>query len=458
MDLNVVVLAAGKGTRMKSKLPKVLQPLAKKPLISHVLDTSFKLNATRVVVVYGHGGAEVQAVVNMLHPEKPVHWAEQTEQLGTGHAVKVALPNLEAGSKTLILYGDVPLVSQETLTTFIQSTVETGCGLLTVKLEEPRGYGRIIRDESGEVSAIVEEKDASDKQKLVNEVNTGIMLVNTSDLQRWLPEIGSENAQGEYYLTDIIKMAADEGICVQATTVTDPMEVEGVNDKLQLQKLERLFQAAKANQLMREGATLVDASRLDIRGEVSVGTDCYIDINAVFEGNVSLGDNCMIGPNCTISNSTLGNNVVVKANTVIEEATIGDAADIGPFARIRPGTVSEEAVKIGNFVETKKAHIKAGSKINHLSYVGDAEIGKGVNIGAGTITCNYDGVNKHTTVIGDSAFIGSNTSLVAPVKIGEGATIGAGSTVSKDAKENALTVTRAKQITLAGWQRPVKKK
>lgn len=457
MDLNVVILAAGKGTRMKSKLPKVLQPLAKKPLLSHVLETSDLINANDIIVVYGHGGDEVQTVIGQLHPEQTIHWIEQVEQLGTGHAVKVALPLLAAGTRTLILYGDVPLITQQTLEKFIQSTDEEGCGLLTVQLQNPQGYGRIIRNADNQVTAIVEEKDASDSEKLVSEVNTGIMLVNTDLLAQWLPALSNSNSQGEYYLTDIIKMSADSGVPVQATIVTDPMEVEGVNDKVQLSKLERLYQAKQAEVLMRSGATLADSARIDIRGEVIVGADCFIDVNAVFEGKVTLGENCSIGPNCSISNSTIGSNSVIKANTVIEDSLIGNEADIGPFARIRPGTITETGVKIGNFVETKKSYINEGSKVNHLTYIGDAEIGKGVNVGAGTITCNYDGVNKHKTIIGDNAFIGSNSSLVAPVDIGEGATIGAGSTVSKSAQEHALTVTRAKQVTLTNWQRPTKK-
>lgn len=458
MDLNVVILAAGKGTRMKSKLPKVLQPLAKKPLLSHVLEISFALKATNVVVVYGHGGEEVQSTVEQLHAEHEIAWVEQVEQLGTGHAVKVALPELTAGTQTLILYGDVPLVTEQTLRSFIQSTDEQGCGLLTVQLDNPAGYGRIIRDGNIQVEAIVEEKDATEAQKQVCEVNTGIMLVNTALLQKWLPTLGNNNSQGEYYLTDIVKMARDENIPVQASIVSDPMEVEGVNDKIQLSQLERQYQKKQAENLMRNGAILADASRIDIRGDVTVGEDTFIDINAVLEGKVSIGENCQIGPNCSIINSSVGDNSVIHANTVVQDSSIGDTAELGPFARIRPGTVTESRVKIGNFVETKKSHIEEGSKVNHLTYVGDAEIGKGVNIGAGTITCNYDGVNKHKTVIGDGAFIGSNTSLVAPLNIGEGATIGAGSTVSKNAKEHALTVTRAKQITLADWQRPIKKK
>jgi len=457
MDLNVVILAAGKGTRMKSNLPKVLQPLAKRPLLSHVLDTSFLLDTTKIVVIYGHGGEYVQGAVEALYPEQSVCWVEQLEQLGTGHAVLTALPELCLDSRTLILYGDVPLISQQTLTTFIENTAEDECGLLTVKLENPTGYGRIIRTNQDVVTEIVEQKDATETQKAVNEVNSGIMLVKTADLRKWLPVLGNQNAQGEYYLTDIVKMATNDGVVVNATVVENRVEVEGVNDKIQLATLERAYQRTLANQLMLDGATLVDPDRIDIRGNVKVSSDCFIDVNAVFEGDVTLGENSVIGPNCYIVNSDIGDNCIIRANCVIENGIIGAESDIGPFARIRPGTVTEQGAKIGNFVETKNTYIGKGSKVNHLTYVGDAEIGTGVNIGAGTITCNYDGANKHKTVIGNNAFIGSNTSLVAPLEIGEGATIGAGSTVSKNAKSDALTITRAKQITIEGWQRPVKK-
>ncbi|MCG8668605.1 MAG: bifunctional UDP-N-acetylglucosamine diphosphorylase/glucosamine-1-phosphate N-acetyltransferase GlmU [Pseudomonadales bacterium] len=457
MNLNVVILAAGKGSRMKSKLPKVLQPLAKKPLLSHVLDTSFNVSATKVIVVYGHGGDLVQSTIKASYPEAPIVWVEQKEQLGTGHAVQQALSELEPGSKTLILYGDVPLVSKESLETFIEDTEETGCGVLTVKLDNPKGYGRILRDESYHVTSIVEEKDATDAEKLVQEVNTGIMLVNSDLLTEWLPTLKNENAQGEYYLTDIIKIAREAHINVNATVISDPMEVEGVNDKRQLAALERQYQRSLADQLMVAGATLIDPNRIDVRGSLSVSADCFIDVNCVFEGQVSLGENVQIGPNCLLINSTIGDNTVIKANTVIEDANISDSCDIGPYARIRPGTEMKSGAKVGNFVETKKSVIGEGSKVNHLTYVGDAELGKDVNVGAGTITCNYDGVNKSKTIIGDGAFIGSNSSLVAPVEIGAGATIGAGSTISKDAEAEKLTLTRAKQMTVAGWKRPTKK-
>lgn len=456
MNLNVVILAAGKGSRMKSSLPKVLQPLAKQPLLSHVLNTSLSLNANRIIVVYGHGGDLVRNTIDEMYPEAPIEWVEQKEQLGTGHAVQQALPVLEPGTNTLILYGDVPLVKPSSLETFIEESTSCGCGVLTVKLNNPKGYGRIVRDDSYHVTGIVEEKDASEAEKQITEVNTGIMLVNTDALSKWLPTLSNDNAQGEYYLTDIIKMANDEHISVNATVIHDPMEVEGVNDKMQLANLERQYQLAKANALLIAGATLADPNRIDIRGELSIGRDCFIDVNNVFEGNVSLGENVQIGPNCLLINCQIGDNTVVQANSVIEDAVVGKACQVGPYARLRPKTELKDNAKVGNFVETKKSVIGEGSKVNHLSYVGDSELGKDVNVGAGTITCNYDGVNKHKTTIGDNAFIGSNSSLVAPVDIGAGATVGAGSTIAKSAPADKLTITRAKQLTLNGWKRPTK--
>ncbi|MDX1692801.1 MAG: bifunctional UDP-N-acetylglucosamine diphosphorylase/glucosamine-1-phosphate N-acetyltransferase GlmU [Ketobacteraceae bacterium] len=457
MNLNVVILAAGKGSRMVSNLPKVLQPLAKKPLLSHVLTTSLNLKANKVIVVYGHGGDLVRETIDEIFADAPIVWVEQKEQLGTGHAVQQAIPELEPGTRTLILYGDVPLVTEASLNSFMGETATDGCGVLTVKLEDAAGYGRIIRDDSYHVTQIVEEKDATDAQRQIREVNTGIMLVNTDLLAKWLPLLSNDNAQGEYYLTDIIKMANDEHVSVNATIVSDPMEVEGVNDKVQLANLERLYQQSRARDLMIAGATLADPHRVDIRGNVKVGKDCFIDVNNVFEGEVSLGENVQIGPNCLIINSQIGDNVVIQANSILEDVLVSASCQVGPFARLRPGTQLHQGAKVGNFVETKKSVIGEGSKVNHLSYVGDSILGKNVNVGAGTITCNYDGVNKHQTRIGDNAFIGSNSSLVAPVEIGEGATIGAGSTIAKNAPPDKLTLTRAKQLTLAGWKRPVKK-
>lgn len=458
MDLNVVILAAGKGTRMKSRLPKVLQPLAKRPLLSHVLRTSLQLKATRVIVVYGHGGEQVRESVMQEFPSAPIVWVEQREQLGTGHAVKQALPQLQGNTRTLVLYGDVPLTGEDTLNRFLNTVSPGQCGVLTVKLANPKGYGRIIRDHSGAVREIVEEKDAGDEIRKINEVNTGIMLADTLDFQGWLPKINNNNAQGEYYLTDVVKLANDHDVPVIGCLVENPIEVEGVNDKRQLARLERMYQQQLADQLMVAGATLIDPARIDIRGSVSVGQDCCIDINCVFEGDVQLGSNVEIGANCVIINSRIGDNSVVKPNSILENAVVGADCEIGPFARLRPGTEMKDHAKIGNFVETKNTVLGKDSKANHLTYLGDAVIGEKVNVGAGTITCNYDGANKHKTLIGDGAFIGSNSSLVAPVEIGAGATIGAGSTITKQAKEHTLTVTRAKQVTVDGWKRPTKNK
>lgn len=458
MNLNVVILAAGKGTRMKSVLPKVLQPLAKRPLLTHVLETVFIMNTTRVVVVYGHGGEQVQTCIEKTYPDSAIAWAEQSQQLGTGHAVLQALPQLEDNARVLVLYGDVPLTDVSTLERLVSSVPVDTLGLLTIHLEKPAGYGRILRDAAGRVMQIVEEKDATVEQKQVTEVNTGIMIATAKKLREWLPSLSSNNAQGEYYLTDIVKLANDDGTGAEAVVVTDPIEVEGVNDKRQLARLERLFQYRNAEHLMAMGATLADPARLDVRGSVTVGSDCYIDVNAVFEGHVVLGNHVEIGPNCVIINSVIGNNSVIKANSMLENARLADHCEVGPFARLRPGTELASGAKIGNFVETKNARLGSHSKANHLTYLGDCEIGRDVNVGAGTITCNYDGANKHKTIIGDGAFIGSNSSLVAPIDIGEGATIGAGSTVTRKAEPNTLTVTRAKQTTIEGWQRPAKKK
>lgn len=458
MNLNVVILAAGKGTRMKSVLPKVLQPLAKSPLLVHVLNTTFTLNASRVVVVYGHGGEQVKTCIESVFPERPLAWAEQAQQLGTGHAVMQALPEVDDDARVLVLYGDVPLTSASTLDRLINTVPVERLGLLTIHMDKPTGYGRILRDAAGRVLQIVEEKDASAEQKLVTEVNTGIMVATAKKLREWLPKLSSNNAQGEYYLTDIVKLANDDGTGVEAVVVSDPIEVEGVNDKRQLARLERLFQHRNAEHLMAMGATVADPARLDVRGHVDVGSDCFIDVNVVFEGRVVLGNHVEIGPNCVIIDSVIGNNTVIKANCILENAKLADHCDVGPFARLRPGTELASEAKIGNFVETKNTRLGPHSKANHLTYLGDCDIGKDVNVGAGTITCNYDGANKHKTIIGDGAFIGSNSSLVAPIEIGAGATVGAGSTVTRKAEPNALTITRAKQTTIESWQRPVKKK
>jgi len=450
---DIVVLAAGKGTRMKSSLPKVLHKLAGKTMLNHVLDTASYLPAAKLTVVTGHGSEQVRAsVVNHR-----VNWAEQTEQLGTGHAVAQAVDHIADDGKVLVLYGDVPLIKQQTLDSMLALVSAGSMALLTVKLADPKGYGRIVRDKAGVVTAIAEHKDATAEQHQINEVNTGVMALNSSDLKTWLPMIGNNNTQGEYYLTDLIEIAKSQGRVVNTHFPTCEQEVEGINDRVQLSKLERFYQGQVAEELMRSGATLADPSRIDCRGNIEIGTDLFIDINCVFEGNVQLGSNVVIGPNCVISDSTIGDNTEIKANTILENVVIGELAAIGPFARLRPGTELADGVKIGNFVETKKAKLGLGSKVSHLSYIGDAELGKDVNIGAGTITCNYDGVNKFKTEIGDNAFIGSNSSLVAPVNIGEGATVGAGSVINQSVPDNQLGVTRAKQRNLSNWSRPIKK-
>ena len=453
-ELSVVILAAGKGTRMKSVLPKVMQPLAGRPLLRHVVDTAQALSARRTLIVYGHGGDLVQnafAGTGLL-------WAEQAEQKGTGHAVQMALPQLPATGSTLILYGDVPLTTAATLNRLIGLVSDDRVmGLITLVMDNPTGYGRIVRDVTGQVQRIVEQKDANDAEKQIREVNTGIFCVPNALLHKWLPALNNNNAQGEYYLTDIIAMAAAEKVRIETVQPAQSWEVDGINDKLQLAALERVYQRVQADTLMRAGVTLIDPARLDVRGSITHGMDVHIEPNVIFEGHIVLGNNVRIGANCQLKDCRIGDNVVIKPNSLIDEATVGAGAEIGPFARLRPGTVLAENVHIGNFVETKKALIGKGSKANHLAYLGDAEIGSGVNIGAGTITCNYDGVNKHLTTIGDNAFIGTNTSLIAPVTVGAGATTGAGSAISKNVPDNTLAVARGKQVVIESWQRPVKK-
>ena len=453
MSIEVVILAAGQGSRMQSKLPKVLHCLAGKPMLSHVINSARQIAADAIHVVIGHGADQVKATVT----DKDIQWALQAEQLGTGHAVAQALDNIAEDAVVLVAYGDVPLVSTVTLEGLIASTTESSLSLLTVKLDNPTGYGRIVRDSSQSITAIVEQKDASNEQLAINEVNTGILAVTATKLREWLPKLSSENAQGEYYLTDIIAMAVADGMRVVAQHPQSPWEVQGVNNRLQLSELERYYQQQQAQRLMTEGATLADPARIDVRGDVNIGKDVFIDINCVLIGEVSIADDVTIGPNCVIENSTIAAGTVIKANSVLENSQVGELCDIGPYARLRPGTVLANKAKIGNFVETKKALIGEGSKVNHLSYVGDSEVGSGVNIGAGTITCNYDGANKHLTEIGDNAFIGSNTALVAPVKVGKGATVAAGTTVTSAVEDGQLTVARAKQRNINNWQRPVKK-
>lgn len=451
--LHVVILAAGQGSRMKSTLPKVLHRIAGKPMLHHVMETARQLGAERIHGVIGHGADQVKAMTQA----DDVQWAMQEEQLGTGHAVAQALPNLPDEARVLILYGDVPLTRPETLAELVSRVSDQAMGLLTVTLENPDGYGRILRNDQGDVTAIVEQKDATASQKAINEVNTGILAVSARHLKAWIPELSSANAQGEYYLTDIIAMAAKAGVGIDVAQPDTEFEVQGVNNRIQLAGLERWFQKRQADRLMTEGASLADPTRIDVRGDLTVGEDVLIDINAVFEGKVRLESGVSIGPNCVLRDCHIGANSRIDSHSVIDGAQVGQYAQIGPFARLRPGTKLANHTKVGNFVETKKAVVGEGSKINHLSYVGDATLGRNVNVGAGTITCNYDGVNKHQTDIGDGVFVGSNTSLVAPVSLADNATIGAGSTITRDVAAEELSVARGKQRNIANWQRPARK-
>ncbi|GAB1256690.1 bifunctional UDP-N-acetylglucosamine diphosphorylase/glucosamine-1-phosphate N-acetyltransferase GlmU [Aurantivibrio plasticivorans] len=453
--LNIVVLAAGKGTRMKSSLPKVLHPVAGKPLLGHVLDTSRELASGETInVVIGHGAELVEERL----AADDIRFIMQAEQLGTGHAVQQALPYFDAEATVLILYGDVPLIKRETLDSLVSKVSEQSLGLLTLNLENPTGYGRIERNDDGDVIAIVEQKDANEAQLRINEVNTGVMAVFGKHLQEWLPKLSNDNAQGEYYLTDIIALAQQSGIAIETEQPNAEWEVLGVNNRAQQAELERFYQQDRAQQLMTDGLTLLDPNRFDVRGSLSVGQDVVIDVNCVFEGEVTLGNGVSIGPNCVIKNATIGDNSTVKAHSMLEDANLAAQCEVGPYARLRPGATLKDGAKVGNFVEIKKTTMGVGSKANHLTYLGDATIGDGVNIGAGTITCNYDGVNKFQTEISDGAFIGSNTALVAPVKVGTNATVGAGSTVNSDVPDKHLAVARSKQRNIDGWQRPEKKK
>jgi bifunctional UDP-N-acetylglucosamine pyrophosphorylase/glucosamine-1-phosphate N-acetyltransferase len=452
--MEVIVLAAGQGKRMRSVLPKVLQPLAAKPMLAHVLDTARTLEARRIVVVYGHGGEVVREALDA--PD--LAWARQDPPQGTGHAVQQAMPLVEDGDTALILYGDVPLIGVPTLQRLMAAASDTALALLTVSMDNPTGYGRILRDGAGKVTRIVEEKDATPDERQVQEVNTGILAAPVTRLRQWLGNLKNDNAQGEYYLTDIIAMAVADGLDVVTTQPDAFEETLGVNNKTQLAELERIHQRNIARRLTDAGVTVIDPARLDVRGSLECGRDVEIDINCVFEGTVVLGDGVRIGANCIVRNATLGAGTRVAPFSQIEDTITGEACIIGPYARTRPGTVLGNDVHLGNFVEVKNSTIADHSKANHLAYVGDADIGQRVNVGAGTITCNYDGANKFRTVIEDDVFIGSDTQLVAPVRVGKGATLGAGTTLTKDAPAEQLTVSRAKQISLAGWQRPVKVK
>ena len=452
MQLSVVILAAGQGKRMNSDLPKVLQPLAGQPLLQHVIDTALELTPANIYVVYGHGGAQVQAALS----QENVEWILQAEQLGTGHAVMQAMCVIPDDHTVLVLYGDVPLIRAPSLKKLIAAADAGALAILSVDLDDAVGYGRIIRGADGQVSAIVEQRDASPEQLQIRELNSGLMAAPAGRLRDWLLGLGRNNSQREYYLTDVVAGAVQAGDRVDAVRTAHAAEVMGVNDKIQLAQVESLYRRERADELMLAGATLADPARIDIRGGVEVGRDVFIDVNAVFVGTVRLGTGVKIGPNCLISNSQLGAGTEVFANSIIDNATVAENCRIGPFARVRPGTILHADVHIGNFVEVKSSEIGAGSKANHLSYVGDARVGSGVNVGAGSITCNYDGQNKWPTLIEDRAFIGSGSMLVAPVRIGAGATIGAGSTITQNAPDGELTLTRARQITVAGWKRPNK--
>ena len=462
MPIRLIVLAAGKGTRMKSALPKVLHRLAGRPLLARVLDTGAELGPDGVTVVIGHGAAAVRDAIERSAPGPAVDWVEQAEQLGTGHAVRAALPTVGDDDLVLVTYGDVPLIRAGTLSRLLDAVTGTGDGggdalaLLTVRMADATGYGRIVR-EGDRVVRVVEQKDAAPEELRITEANAGVIAARGAALKGWLSRVDTDNAQGEYYLTDVVGLAAGDGVPIRTVHPEVSHEVDGVNDRAQLAALERLHQRDVAEALMANGATLADPGRIDVRGTLTTGTDVEIDVNCTFEGRCRIGDGARIGPGCTLADTTVAAGATVRANSVIESSEIGEGCDVGPFARLRPGTVLAAGAKVGNFVETKNASVGPGSKINHLSYVGDAVLGRGVNVGAGTITCNYDGANKHVTRIGDGAFIGSNSSLVAPIDVEAGATVGAGSTLGHRVEAGSLTFTRAPVTVRSGWARPVKK-
>ncbi len=453
MPLSIIILAAGQGTRMRSSLPKVLQPLAGKPLLAHVVATAHELGADDVCVVYGHGGEAVPETIG----DDSLRWALQAEQLGTGHAVQQAMPETPDANQVLILFGDVPLLTGATLHRLLDDTGPDELAVLSVDLDDPTGYGRILREGDG-VVGIVEQKDADEAQQAIREINTGVMVCPATRLRAWLDNLGNDNAQGEYYLTDVVAMAVAEGVAVKGVKADNWTEVMGINDKKQLAEAERALQARLVDELMAKGVGFADPARVDIRGKLECGQDVFIDVNAVFEGDVYLGDGVTIESNNLIRDSHIGPGTVVHSDCHIESSKTGADCEIGPFARMRPGAELADRVKLGNFVEVKKSTIADGSKVNHLTYIGDTEIGTGVNVGAGTITCNYDGANKHKTTIGNDVFIGSGVNLVAPIKIGAGATIGAGSTLTKPAPDGELTLERSKQVTIKGWKKPTKEK
>lgn len=454
MSIKTIILAAGQGTRMRSSRPKVLHEIANKALLQHVYETSLSLENNQIFIIYGHGGETVKQALN----DFDATWIEQKQQLGTGHAVQQAIHHVDDPDTVLILYGDVPLLKARTIQTLLHKVSLSSLALLTVNLDDPTGYGRIVRDKDHAVLKIVEQKDANEVEAQIKEGNTGILACKGSQLKQWLSRLSNNNAQNEYYLTDIIEMAVEDGLSIETTQAGSQDEVLGVNNRIQLAHLERVYQLEQAQSLMEKGVTLRDPSRVDVRGSFAeLGQDIDVDVNVIFEGVNRIGSNVKIGPNCLIKNASIANGVEILANSVIEDAVVGAASRIGPFARLRPQTELADHVHIGNFVEIKKSSVATGSKINHLSYIGDSEVGSKVNIGAGTITCNYDGVNKFKTVIEDGAFIGSDTQLVAPVTVGKNATIGAGSTITKDTPADQLTLSRTKQLSVPTWQRPVKK-
>lgn len=450
--LSTVILAAGRGKRMYSDLPKVLHPIGGQPMLGRVIATARQLTPDALVVVYGHGGERVRET---FAGDSDLRWAEQAQQLGTGHALKMAMPHLPADGQVLVLYGDVPLIQADTLRR-LAAAAGSGVGLLVDTLDDPTGYGRIVRDAQGRVSGIVEQKDASAAQLAIREINTGILVLPAARLAGWLDQLGNDNVQGEYYLTDVIALAVRDDVAVTTLAVPASWQAAGVNAKRQLAELERIFQREQANVLLDQGVTLLDPSRFDLRGELQCGRDVSIDVGCVFEGRVVLGDGVRIGAHCVLRDVSLAAGCEVQPFSHLDGASVGEGARIGPYARLRPGAELAGHVHVGNFVEIKKSRVGEGSKVNHLTYVGDSDIGSGVNVGAGTVTCNYDGVNKFRTVIEDNAFIGSGTMLVAPVRIEQGATIGAGSVITRTAPTGALTLARAKQMTLSGWQRPKK--
>jgi len=454
MKLNIVILAAGQGTRMKSSLPKVLHPIGGKPMVAHVISSAKALNAQKIIVVYGHGGDLLREQIN----DDKLIWVEQKERLGTGHAVQQTADDFDDDAIVLVLYGDVPLITAQTLTFLFEAAKDDSLAILTMFVEDPSGYGRIIRDSKLQVLAITEEKDATEQEKLIKEVNTGFLAAKGKLLRSWLCQLQNTNAQGEYYLTDIISIAVKDKTKIESVQAETEDEVLGVNSKIQLAYLERCYQQRQCEELMHQGVTLIDPKRVDIRGTLTTGSDVSIDINVVFEGDVVLGDNVSIAANCVIINSRIENDVSILPMCHIEDSTVGASSRVGPYSRLRPGAVLKGNNHIGNFVEIKNSTIDTGSKVNHLSYIGDTDMGSGVNIGAGTITANYDGANKHRTTVGNNASTGSNSVLVAPVVVGDGATIGAGTVLTKNAPAGELTLARSTQTLIAGWKRPEKKK